>query len=241
MTSLIAPIVRPWSIRIPNGFRYLESHYIQKFFESGELQLTTYSSCKKHESEIRKDELEGKCHFELSHGNEGVAGHYLVGYRSYMLCLSMIESKSLMERFSVDGYFLINDLQAFAEAIAKCVPNFESGKIGACTYLEARSIKKSTSLPLNLSNPQAMINALEEANTLKSEAPVDAELKRMQNTISRAIDSEMGDDPYFIKENKFSVEAELRIVWTVPYNVEAPLLVACPEAVRFCSQVTTNS
>jgi hypothetical protein len=41
-------------------------------------------------------------------------------------------------------------------------------------------------------------------------------------------------EPYFIKEARFSEEAEVRLIWTVESDVKKPIFIKCREATQFC-------
>jgi len=53
------PLVRPWRIRRPYVFRYLEKQFVDAFFESGSLRLSSFAKFSRHKDEQRFDPDEG--------------------------------------------------------------------------------------------------------------------------------------------------------------------------------------
>lgn len=208
----------------------MENRFVEEFFDSGKIMLTTYERCKNHEDSARKDSKEGKCNFHLVHGNYAVSGIHNIGLQSYMLCASTIESDVLMEKFSTDNYLVINNVIAFADAVSRYVPGFTHGKLGACVYKDERAFTKITEKP-NTPDSTGLLNAIKQGEY----ADIEKEFYRMQNDLYNSVENELADESYFLKENSFSEEAEFRIIWGVPRKTSDPVIIACPEAIRYCS------
>jgi hypothetical protein len=207
----------------------MNTEYIENFFETGNFMLTTFDRCKTIEDDSRKDENEGVCNFEINHNGGNLSGIQICGKQSYMLCTSMIESKSLMEKFKTDNYLIIFDTIGFVNSISKWIKGFCNGKIGICIYKGERIIKKNTDFDIN-NTTKEMIKASNDGN--------EEEAKRLfyqqKREISESINNNLINEPYFIKEARFSEEAEVRIIWTVEYDVKEPLFIECREATNFC-------
>ena len=216
MESLQFGLPRPWELKIPPVIRYLDRQYVEEFFRSGKLRLTTYGQCQEHECNIRRDSKEGKANFSLELDALGMSGGGIqtVGWQSYMLCASLRESRKLLERFNVDSYFRITNIFGFLDAISRRIPGCGSGKIGSCIYKDEDEFEKP--LPFKQLSPN--IDASASAGKFQL-APVEFE---------------MSTEPYFIKSDIFSVEAEFRFIWGVPYDVNGAITIECPEAIQFC-------
>lgn len=198
--------------------------------------LTTYNRCKNHEDEVRKDSNEGSCQYNFNHQNTTTAGWQDVGFQSYMFCTSMIESEQLMTKFNADGYFWIDNLFAFCDVVSRYIPGFEYGRVGACSYKKSRVISRTTDNPVRPCEKELNNAMSNEDQRLRSQA-----LNNYQRTMSGNVNQELADESYFLKENTFSDEAEVRIIWTVPYDVKETITITCPEAIQFCSPGTLLS
>ena len=216
MQDLSFQLARPVKLKLPPVVRYLERTYVEDFFRTGQLRLTTYAHCQRHECDIRRDSLEGQANFELELDSLGSSGWGVqtVGWQSYMLCGSLSESERLTSRFKVDSYFRINDVIGFYNAISSCVSGFVGGLIGACVYRDEKAFEK----PLKFREVSPNFQTSNSSAGMPF-APVEFE---------------MSDEPYFIKGDLFSVEAEFRMIWTVSEDVEGPIVIRCPAAIQFC-------
>ncbi len=216
MESMGFGLPRPWEIKIPPVIRYLERKYVEEFFRTGRLMLTTYRRCQDHECDVRRDSGEGKSQFSLKLESLGMGGGGLqtVGWQSYLLCASMNESQKLAKHFKVDSYFKIKDVIRFLDAISKWIPGCGSGKLGACIYRDE--------------------NALAKPLQFKSIPPGQGLPTNSAKPMFSPVEFEMSDEPYFIKSDTFAIEAEFRFIWSVPYDIEGPIFIECPEAIQYC-------
>ena len=85
MQDLSFQLARPVKLKLPPVVRYLERTYVEDFFRTGQLRLTTYAHCQRHECDIRRDSLEGQANFELELDSLGSSGWGVqtVGWQSY--------------------------------------------------------------------------------------------------------------------------------------------------------------
>lgn len=143
MTALDIVSGQNWSLKVPMGFRYLSTQYVNSFFATGSLLLTTFARCKAHEEASRRDDTEGKCHFHFESPEHSLSGVHRFGTRSYMLCLSLIESQALAAKFETDSYFRINDVLQFASIVARWIPGCTGGSVGVCTYHDEKQVLRS--------------------------------------------------------------------------------------------------
>ncbi len=226
MTVLDIVAGQKWSLKIPSAFRYLNAHYVNDFFATGSLLLTTLGRCKAHEEASRRDGTEGKCNFHFDSSNHTLSGVHRFGSKSYMFCLSLLESQSLAEKFGTDSYFRIDDVIQFASVIGRWIPGCTGGSVGICTYHDEKSVRRSVPAPL-----------LPSASSLLSAAEHELEVaaKQFEDSFAQSIEARLDRSQLFAKPAAFSQEAELRIVWDVPYEVEGPLIVHCTEAIKLCT------
>lgn len=230
MLSINIALPRPWVIEFPKVIRYMDKCHIDEFFKTGSLMLTTFKRCKIHEEENRKDSNEGGIQFEIKHGNLEAKGWHNVGFQSYMLCTSLVESEQLMSKFKVNGYFIINNILAFSDVISRYIPGFTNGMVGVCAYEDARKFSKNSNENISFSSEE-LARALEN----EDHAQVESIINKQQESLNNSINRDLGKIPYFIKENSFKEEAELRIIWSVPYDTQDTIIIKCPEARQFCS------
>ncbi|MBX3670457.1 MAG: hypothetical protein KF778_18810 [Rhodocyclaceae bacterium] len=216
MESMQFGLPRPWELKLPPVIRYLERKYVEDFFRTGQLQLTTYQKCQEHECEIRRDAKEGKANFSLEFKQLGMSGGGMqtVGWQSYMLCTCLTESQKLSERFKVDSYFKIRNVLGFLDAISKRISGCGSGKIGACIYKDKQALER----PLQFQSVPPNVDRSSDS----------------QGLVLSPVQFEMSDEPYFIKSELFAIETEFRFIWHVPYDVDGPRIIECPEAIQFC-------
>jgi hypothetical protein len=210
-------------------YRYLDECWIDDFFAHGRLLLTTYERCRTHEHSVRRDEGEGKGQFYISHGDYGLAGMQTAGKRSYMLCASLLACEELMTRFGTTGYFCIDDVAGFCDAIAECLPSFASSRYGTCAYVSERSITRHSASPIP-PDPTRLIVAAESNDRSALEEAFEA----MNRELARTVADHIGEEIYFLKPDGYSSEHEFRFVWTVGHDVIEPRVVECPKAVGYC-------
>jgi hypothetical protein len=212
--------------------RYLKKNRVDQFFGTGQLMLTTYARCKRHEDERRRDGNEGKAGFYFDGAGRAMAGITHAGANSFMLCCSLSESEQVMRRFGADDYIRIEDIDGFLEAVSKCIPGLMRIQAGRCEYRDERQVVGADTQPV-LVGEQALFDAAMGDDHQDIEALFyEAVRQRGQH-----IEHLLGHAPYFLKDIEFAPEEEYRIVWTLDHEVTDPLHVHCPEAVRCCSRV----
>lgn len=217
----IPVVVRNWSIKTPEVYRYLDQIYIDDFFNTGKIRLGTFAQFKKYPDEQRGDNTEGKnVLFGFGDGKTIVAltQH---GVNSFILCTSTEENKELMNKFNANGYFKIKDSTGFGAAISNRIPGFIDGIEGFCKYSEQRNIQRQ--LPdFNFDD----LKAGPESNQIGID-----KLFALTAQIGR-------EDVFFNKHISFIHQNEYRFVWNVSHPTDEAVIIECPEAVNFCEKVT---
>jgi len=212
-------------------FRYLDSQFVDSFFDSGELLLTTYRRCRAHEDLVRRDDREGKFNYYMTHENSAIAIMRIVGDRSYMLCTSSLASRNLAERFRTDSHFVIEDPSGFCDAISAALPGLQTVKHGPCEYLSERSETKLLSAPIQPNMTKILA-------AIASGEPSDLEelFNEMHQDFSRRFDDQTTDVSYFAKPNTFAGEEEFRMIWTMDEELDDGKIIYCPDARQFCKR-----
>jgi hypothetical protein len=200
----------------------MEKKWIDCFFKTGELMLSSFSQFRKHPDEQRRDPHEGASILDMSFGGQPLSGIAYFGSDAYILSTSMIESNELMRQFpGYDDYFRIGDPLGFASAIAEAIPNFTLGFQGPCLYQSERLVRREIQGP-----PLLDPSASQEFPQENAERLFDA----MNHRVFEATKLE----PFFFKPLEYAHQAEYRLVWCVSREKEDRSVVKCPDARRFC-------
>jgi hypothetical protein len=199
----------------PVVFRMLERRWVDKFFETGELRLSSFAKFREHTDEQRSDN-EGR-HKYLLQGDEstGFAVVMGIGSDAYILCATTCEpSESLLQSFG-GAAIKIFDTMAFGRAVSRCVPAFSAGYLGHCAY-------------------QRWIHAKVPNVTAESFGATSntIDLNKAHEFLSDAA----GAAVYFRKAPTptFMQQAEYRWVFRTSSAVESTVTILAPEARKFC-------
>lgn len=215
---------RPWTIRQPYVYRYLNRDYVDDFFESGILRLSSFNFFAKHEDEARLDAQEGKglvVHQHKVGKGQHIAGYLVYGERSYVLCGAMRHDVEIMKAFpGADSGFRINDTVRFADCIAHHIPGFKGGSEGPCIYLPRRIVHRN-------------LGPVDETTLHDENAPGQISVEKMHNFISH-LDS---GDQCFLKHRDFGYQCEYRFIWETNLESEDHIFISVPEAREFCTRI----
>src|SRR6056297_2869635 len=127
------PLIRPWHIRRPGVYRYLDTKYVDDFFQTGRLRVSSFNRFAEHSDEQRADVSEGFC-FVMHRNSEGtgqtIFSTMSFGKNAFVLCGSTVYSDVLKKAFGTEDGFKITDPTKFGEAIAFHIPGFARGLEG---------------------------------------------------------------------------------------------------------------
>lgn len=208
-----------WTLMPPVVYRYMEQQWVDKFFETGELMLTSFTRCSSHCDEQRADEFEGMTLVVgRGPGNLRIESQVRMGADFYLLCTSVRGDESLMREFGCDGFFRINDTFGFALAIAKKLGGFLRGFEGMCSYTDRLVIERP--IPAGL--------------TALFDGSMPAALERQAAAVMQIA----GVDALLAKRTAYANQFEYRLLWNVDHDVTDTIVVRCPEAVQFCEKIT---
>ena len=215
-------IAKQYHFLLPSVYRYMDKKYINEFFETGRLRLSSFNTYEKYEDQVKGDKGEGmNIAFATSKkDNKTMVAVVRVGSNAYSLCASLIHSKGLMKKFDCDGVFRIKDSQSFGLAIANKVMGFVEGLQGHCIYVNERRTNKEIK---NLSFDEMKIS------------PDKKELE--MGKLFQKVNEINSIDSFFMKPKKYQYQSEYRFIWLVQGNKNDYLEIECKEAIQFCEKI----
>ena len=220
-----------WQHRSPRVYRFLNRCYVDDFFDTGKLRLSSFAQFRKHTDEQRLDPGEGTVTLlcrQSETNTESLLVRALVGTDAYVLSTCLVPSAEIMANFGSDSAIVIRDPVGFAEAVGAVLPSFRHGFDGPCSYQSRRFVYG------DLSRLDASIEAHKAFDTSPSDP---AYADRMGELIGAVAQR----DPYFLKHHAYMHQNEWRFVWLVNHTHQDVLFVTAPEARQFCEPWTTNT
>lgn len=214
MAEISMAFSRPWSFRVPLLTRQMKAEFVDDFFNDGTLRLSSFEVFRRHPDELRRDSQEGRIVMEIEAPNGKTSILGINGQESYVMCASTIET-TLPSDGSVAAFRILDTL-GFANAISGQIPGFLGGTEGLCSYRDNTMLKKRDSRPI-VPPPDG----------------VDPEkwFEEQQHHIGKH-----SIDAFFIKESRFSHEAEYRFIWFASGTHKDYLDIKCPAALQFCER-----
>jgi hypothetical protein len=217
MNEITTSFARPWSMKTPLLTRYMEKKYIDEFFESGKLRLSSFLSFRNNPDEEQGDAFEGSVSMQVETPKGSHAISAMNSQEAYVLCATTIESESLEGSFKTDSGFRILNTLDFANCISAHIPGFVGGIEGLCSYKDDIAIKKSLQEsfppPDSYENPEQWANDYDQFVAAHSR------------------------DSFFVKRSKYSHQAEYRFIWFAQGSENEYLDIICLEARRFCQPI----
>lgn len=197
----------------PPLYRYLPLKYVDAFFADGSLRLSSFATFHKHADEERRDEKEGIS--LLVHSNQEGSGQTLTGWgehgrNAYVLCGALRQDDGLMNDFQCDSYIQINDTAGFAQLVANQIAGFAGVLAGPCRYAQMRIIERDL-------------------------GPIDPDSLSIEE-IYRLANDQQKLEALFLKEQRYSHQAEYRILWLTSGTTEPFLDIKVPDAISLCSR-----
>lgn len=198
----------------------MEQRYIDEFFATGRLMLSSFVRFAAHEDEERQDGEEGRNIVTIAGENLTVIAGLGHGDHSYILCTSCRGDQDMMVQFGCDGYFQINDTTGFGRAIAQKL-NATEGLEGLCIYRDRNVLRRNVG---KLTLDQFRRGANPNFHS---------------DPVIGAIFGYAGADVFFSKHTRYSHQAEYRFIWNVREPIRnSMIMVECPDAVQYCEKVT---
>jgi hypothetical protein len=206
-----------WQFRPPIITRYLEKQYVDEFFDTGRLRLSSFAQFAQHRDEQRLDASEGHAILTGIGPQQITFAVVRVGHEALVLCGSTREDQETMTAFGADSYFRITDTPRFAAAIATKLPGFDGGVEGNCIYTDSRVLRRH--IP-----------------TDPKDIPQNPDGSLPMSGMRSVIGSIAGVEVYLLKHRSFSHQAEYRLIWRTRGEAPNVLFVECPEARKFCDR-----
>jgi hypothetical protein len=204
----------------PYIYRYENQQWIDRFFETGEIKLSSFLQYSKYEDNQLGDKSEGSAiNFGLTENNMTISTVTNIGSDFYCFCTSTQLKKELLNTFNRNCVFRIKDPINFMMQIEMSLKNIIEVLFGNCIYLEKKSIvKKVPSLELD-----KMANS-------------DGSGISMEKMMSRVFQIG-GIEQLFLKKLIHQEQNEYRLLWKTDRIVTDPIIIECPEAIKFCEKV----
>lgn len=209
----------PFENSIPYLYRYEDKKWINDFFETGNLLLSSFKNYKEYEDNQLGDKLEGNT-MNVVNGNNGksIMTGTQVGLNEYCFCTSSMLDENLKNVFKRNSVFRITDPLNFMLEITKSLPRVQGVLFGNCLYVNQRIISSSIDKPITLDDFKDDMDP-EKMNLNKMLAAAQPSLTRHH---------------FFLKHTDYQPQAEYRILWSTDREVKEGLIINCPEARQFC-------
>lgn len=215
--------MQTWEVIRPRVFRYLEAKYVDAFFKDGFLRLSSFSRFAQHADEQRKDASEGMGVREGIGENAHVIMATGRGHDCYVLCGSTIYNEAAQELFpDADACFAIDDTVRFAIEVARAIAGFKGGLEGPAIYQDNTIIRRDLG--------EEKIEELLEKHRLPDGNLDMRMLGEMQAKVG-------GFEEFFIKQSRFSAQAEYRFLWSVNGTADDYVDLKVPQALNYCRRI----
>ena len=126
-----------WQHHSPRVYRFLERQYVDEFFDTGVLRLSSFAQFRKHVDEQRLDSTEGTINVLCRRGEHSTELFFFqaeVGTDAYILSASLVPSGDIMKDFNADSAIVIRDPVGFASEVGRALEAFRVGFDGPCSY-----------------------------------------------------------------------------------------------------------
>lgn len=210
---------------IPMLYRFIEEQYVDSFFETGVLKLTTFEKCKELEDTNRKDTKEGQSDLYGYDGKYKMQIGIGVGSDTIMLCTSLCSQYVNDEGKVFNKYIEIFDVQGLLFAISDqlSMMGYKVLKIlyGPCFY-SSKEFHKGI-------NFEKFRKKLDEEKVFDWD-----EMVKLTNGIS-------GPNIYFQKPYDKRLENEFRLLWIVDsLKNNEDVFVTIPHPEAYCRLINMN-
>ena len=212
----------PFENSIPYLYRYENKKWIDDFFTSGNLNLSSFKNYKKYEDNQLGDPSEGTSMNIVSGSNDKMISTFtIVGENEYSLSTSTVLSEELKLVFKRDSVFRIKDPLNFMVEIARSLSRVQGVLFGNCLYVNERIISNSVPSEIKLEDLHDD-NEPDKISFAKMIAAASPSLTRHR---------------FFLKHTDYQEQSEYRMLWSIDRKVDDGIIVACPEAMQFCERI----
>lgn len=210
-----------WHVRQPVVFRYENQEYVDQFFKSGRLRLTSMPAFRKYGDEELGDEEEGNVAARSTASN---GGQFIfvaqAGHDALVMSCSQRWGDDLKDAFRRNSGFKIKEPVGFANAVAQTLKAFREGIEGPCVYSDEVVLQRNA-----LSHKPSTF--FDKDGGFVVGTPNQAQVMR----------EVMSPEFYFRKRTRYQHQQEYRFVWLLHGTAQPFEFVSCLEAVKFCERV----
>lgn len=192
----------------------MRTEYVEAFFRDGTLRLSSFEVFRQHPDELRRDTQEGRVVMEIEAPNGKTSVLGTNGQEAYVMCASTVET-ALPSDGTISAFRILDTL-GFANAISGQIPGFVGGTEGLCSYRDNTMLRKRDSRPI-------------------APPPEGSDPEKWFHEQERFI-GKHAIDAFFVKESRFSHEAEYRFIWFASGSHNRYLDIKCPAALQFCER-----
>jgi len=197
-------------------YRYLsQQEYVDNFFNHGQIRISTVKDFAKHPDERFVDNEEGNNILAVTGENSTLYSLTEHGQASYIMSCSLLGPWANIRKYRKMHCYEITNPWQFAIAIAGKVNNCSNVVLGPCSYINTRVMVRNA----------AELNLVEINNSSGQEG------------INQTVEGLLHHAPLFRKPIRYKMEFEYRLMWLVNREVTEPLILNCPEAVKFCRRL----
>lgn len=214
--------VIPFENSIPYLYRYEDKKWIDDFFETGNIKLSSFKNYKKHPDNQLGDKDEGNSMNIVNGNNDKMIGTYtMVGHNEYCLCTSTVLDDKLKGIFKRDSVFRIIDPLNFMLEITRSLPRVQGVLFGNCLYVNQRIISTRVPKPIDI-----------------DELKDDREPEKISfDKMMAAAAPSLTRHRFFLKHTDYQEQSEYRLLWSVDKAIDEGIVINCPEAREFCERI----
>ncbi len=180
--------------------------YVESFRQEGTIRLGTFHEYSKYDHEEIGDNTEGS--FLLVGQNDSMTTFFQGGggFNSYIFCCFTGDpDQNCIERFGYDSYYKIVNPLGFAQALCRGLQAYNYC-FSQCVYSNSRE-KVIVGEASEFYNPRQISNQTMLLVNLSK---------------------------YFVKPNQYAHQSEYRFIFLMKSVVDEPIIIKCPDAVKFC-------
>ncbi len=214
-------LAQPWQVVTPAVYRYENAQWIDEFFDTGRLRLSSFAQFAKYPDEARGDPNEGSafCYGEAPN-DRCVIVQQTQGMTSAVFCCSHRLDRDLQNAFQRNSVFEIINTVAFAHEISRQIPGFRQGYEGSCIYRSDGRISRKVDIDWeNYKLPDGNIDM------------------RLMTDSMQALG---GAELILLKRKQYENQQEYRLLWELDMLPGDFIDVAAPMARQYCRRVQAS-
>lgn len=207
-----------WIIVSPFVYRYEDQLWIDEFFDTGKLRLSTFAKFATYPDEVRGDEREGHaaCYGETQDGHS-VGVMQAQGNNAAVLCCSHWLSSELRDSFGRNSAFEIANTTGFAVEVARQLAGYRHGLEGSCIYRSEATINRQIDFDFD--------------RYKQADGTVDRQM------IFDAGQALGGSELVLLKRKRYSFQQEYRLLWELDGIADDHIDIVAPQARQYCRKL----